>query len=73
MKFILLSRTILGIIVAALPILLPQLGISFSEEDGKFITDAADSIVTSAGLVVAAIGRFMAKEPLTLDPRGSKL
>lgn len=66
MKFFLLSKTIIGIIVAALPVLLPQLGISFTAEDGIFITEAWDGIVQAAGLVLAAYGRFKAEKKLTV-------
>lgn len=57
-KFFLKSKTIIGAIVSILPVLLPQIGISFSPEDGAMINDTVDKIIHAAGAVLAIYGRF---------------
>ena len=58
------SKTILGIFIAMLVQLAPQLGFSFGAEDGVLISTAFDSIITAASGVFAVYGRVVAKGPL---------
>ena len=60
MKFFLKSKTIIGIIVSILPALLPQIGLSFSAEDGALINSTVDIIIQAAGAILATYGRFAA-------------
>ncbi len=59
-KFFLKSKTIIGIVVSILPTLLPELGVSFTAEDGALINQSVDSVIQGAGAVLAVWGRFMA-------------
>jgi hypothetical protein len=65
-KFLLKSKTILGLIVAALPDLLSF--VSQAESSG-LIPDEYAPVVRSVGLVLALIGRWTAKLPLSLKPQ----
>lgn len=64
-KFVLKSKTILGLVVAALPDLLEL--ISTAEGSGLIPAQYAP-LVRSVGLVLAAIGRWTARFPLSLVP-----
>jgi len=66
MKFFLKSKTIIGVIVGILPSILPQLGVSFSVEDGQLINDFVDLTIEVVGAALAIYGRFVAEEPLTV-------
>ena len=57
-KFFLKSKTIIGVIVSILPVLLPELGVSFSAEDGQLINRFVDLVVQTAGAGMAVYGRF---------------
>lgn len=64
MKAFLKSKTILGITIPFLVALLPQFGVSFTEEDGALITDMWDAVIQAVSLMYAAYGRTVAKGPL---------
>lgn len=66
-KFFLKSKTIIGILVIAVVSLAPEIGISFSSDDGVFVNQLVDQIVQTAGLVVAAYGRFVADGRLSIS------
>ncbi len=59
-RFFLKSKTIIGIIVSILPALLPQLGLSFSAEDGALINTSVDQVIQAFGALIAVYGRFAA-------------
>lgn len=69
MKHFMKSKTILGILVATVVSLAPVVGLNFSPDDGVFINDVVDKIFQAAGLVLAAYGRFVAKEKLSVKPQ----
>jgi uncharacterized membrane protein (DUF441 family) len=66
MKFLLKSKTIVGIIVGILPALLPAIGITFSVDDGVLINNVADLVVQLAAACLAVYGRFTATDKLTV-------
>ena len=72
-KFILKSRTILGIVIAAVPTILGLFGVDASQEDVKTLTDSVfaviesfSEIITLGGLALAAYGRIRATKTLTV-------
>lgn len=65
-KFFLKSKTIIGVIVSILPALLPELGISFSVEDGQLINNSVDAVIQGIGAVLAVYGRFVAADGVSL-------
>jgi protein-S-isoprenylcysteine O-methyltransferase Ste14 len=58
------SKTILGIVVTAVVALAPELGFSFSESDGEFITQSVDAALEAVGLALATWGRITAEARL---------
>ena len=64
-KFFLKSKTIIGVIVSVLPALLPAVGVTFSAEDGAFVSANIDAIIQGAGALLAMYGRFVAKGAVT--------
>lgn len=67
-KFFAKSKTIWGLIIAALPQLALLFGFDFSDQDASELNDLVLQLVSVAGLIWAAIGRFKAKNNLTLKP-----
>lgn len=65
-KIFLKSKTIWGVLIAALPALLPALGVTFSADDTHMISQLGDAIFQTAGLAIAAYGRFVAKTSLSV-------
>lgn len=65
-KFFLKSKTIIGIVLTALVALLPQFGITFTQEDGALISQAWDAIAQACLLVFAGWGRFVGGTKLKL-------
>ena len=63
-KFILKSKTILGLLVTAAPMIAMLFGWTMTEDDSAMITQTADSIIQTMGLVFAAYGRIVSKEKL---------
>lgn len=55
------KKTYLGSILAALVMILPMLGISFSSDDAALIGDMYDKIAIIAALGYTIYGRFVAK------------
>lgn len=66
MKFILKSKTVIGIIVGILPALLPALGVTFSVDDGTLINSATDLFVQLSGAIYAIYGRWVSVDKLTV-------
>lgn len=64
-KWYLKSKTTWGIIVGALPVLAQLIGLGLGSDDIELISDTGDAILTAAGMLFAAYGRFVAKEPLS--------
>jgi len=67
-KFFLKSKTIIGILIAAVMQLAPFIGISFGEDDAAVVNNVVDIIITFFGLTLGAVGRFTAKQDLKLTP-----
>lgn len=63
-KFFLRSKTIIGAIMTLAVVILPQCGISFSEQDGVFMTDALDAIAQGIGAALSIYGRTKAKDAI---------
>lgn len=61
-KYFLKSKTVIGVILSMLPTLLPVFGVSFSEQDGQFVTSSADAILQGIGAALAIYGRFVAED-----------
>jgi len=60
------SKTLIGVVVAVLPQLLPVFGFSFSVDDAVMINSAVDSVISAAGALLAIYGRFVAKDSLSV-------
>lgn len=65
-KIFLKSKTIWGVVIAALPALLPALGVSFSADDTHMISQLGDAVFQAVGLAFAAYGRFVAKTSVSV-------
>lgn len=63
-KMFLKSKTVIGVVIAALPTLLPALGVDFSAADGQFVSSSVDAIIQGVGSILALYGRFVAKDKL---------
>lgn len=61
------SKTIWGLVIAFLVTILPEMGISFTEDDGALFTSMFDMVLEVISLGFAAYGRFVATEPLTIN------
>lgn len=62
MKFFLDSKTIRGLIIAALPLL------GIGTEDQVLVTQTVDTLITLAGLLFAGYGRAKAEGKLKFNP-----
>ena len=60
-----MSMTLWGIVVSGIGILLPNFGIPFGPEIQGAAIELVQSIISSAGLVLAFIGRLRAKTVVT--------
>lgn len=67
-KFVLKSKTIIGLLVASGVMWAPQFGVDFSQEDGDFIMANLNEIIATGGLALAAFGRFVADSKLRFKP-----
>lgn len=65
-KFFLKSKTIIGILISALPTLLPALGFSFSVDDAQMVSTTVDAVVQAGGLLLALYGRFVSDTKITI-------
>lgn len=64
LKGLMTSKTVFGILIAAVIQLAPELGFSFSAEDGVLFESTFDSILTAISSLFAVYGRIVAKGPL---------
>jgi hypothetical protein len=64
MKYWLKSKTIWGVIITMLPTLAPLVGIGV--DDLNLINQTGDNIIQIVGAIIAAYGRFTAKDQLTM-------
>ncbi len=65
-KTFLASKTIWGVIIMALPALLPLFGVSFGVDDTAVVNDAADKVFQAAGALIAVWGRWSASTKLSI-------
>ena len=65
-KFFLASKTIWGVIIMALPALLPLVGISFGPDDTTVVNDAADKVFQAVGALITIWGRWSATTSLKI-------
>ena len=65
-KIFLASKTIWGVIIMALPALLPLAGVSFGVDDTTVVNEAADKIFQAAGALIAVWGRWSASTKLSI-------
>ncbi len=65
-KNFLASKTIQGIFITVLPIILPLIGISFSAEDGAMLSQNIDAIISALGAIYAFYGRMKATVDIKL-------
>ena len=65
-KIFLASKTIWGVIIMALPALLPLAGISFGVDDTAVVNEMADKIFQAVGAVIAVWGRWSASTKLSI-------
>jgi len=72
-KFFLKSKTILGVILAALPTILPIVGVSWGANDGQLVSDGWDAAIQLAGAITAIIGRFKASDKISFLPKNAAL
>ena len=71
-KWFLKSKTIIGVLAAAIPTLLPVLGVGSDPQDGVLIQSVADRVIELGGLGIAVWGRFSASSPVTILPTKKK-
>ncbi len=65
-KNFLSSKTIQGILITVLPIILPLIGISFSADDGAVLSQNIDAIISAVGAIWATYGRIVASGSISL-------
>jgi hypothetical protein len=65
-KFVLKSKTILGVVIAALPDITDYLA---QAEGSGLIPEKYQPTVRAVGLALAVVGRWTAKLPLTVIPK----
>ena len=60
-KFVLKSKTILGILIMVAPVLAKEFGFTLTADGTAMITQSADSIIQLLGAVLGVYGRIKAK------------
>lgn len=65
-KVFLKSKTVWGVIIMALPQLLPLFGVDFSADDASALNADMQAIVAAVGGLLALWGRVSAKARLTV-------
>lgn len=68
-KFILKSRTVQGLIVAAVPLVMELFGLSWTDDDTHAIETTVDVAIQFVGLLYALYGRLRAIHPITVKPK----
>lgn len=57
-KFVLKSKTILGVLLSILPQLAVTFGFTFTENDAVMLSESTDSLIQIMGAALAIYGRF---------------
>ena len=65
-KNIVKSRTIWGVIIAALPTILPIFGVDLTKSDYELIATMGNQFITLTGSALAIYGRYIAKQRLRI-------
>lgn len=65
-KWFVKSKTVIGIVIAALPTMLPLIGVAFSADDTHLVNQFVDGAFQLFGLGFAIYGRFVSTQPITL-------
>lgn len=68
-KWVVKSKTFLGLAVVTAAQFAPVFGLSFNADDGNAIVSAFDQIITAAGILLALYGRFEAKTGVSILPK----
>ena len=63
-KFFLKSKTVIGLLITAIPTLAVIFNITLTEEDQVLISHVGDAIIQLIGLIIAGYGRIKATEKL---------
>jgi hypothetical protein len=71
-KFILTSKTIIGLLVAALALFCQYKGVTFTDDDQGNVSDIIFKAVEAVGLAVALVGRIVASQPLHVVPKSDE-
>ena len=65
-KIFLASKTVWGVVLIALPQILPLLGFSFTADDTSLLTTAGDQVFQAIGAVIVVWGRWSASTKLSI-------
>ena len=65
-KIFLASKTIWGVVIMALPVLLPLVGVSFGPDDTTVLNETADKVFQAVGALIAVWGRWSATTKLSI-------
>ncbi len=57
-KWFVKSKTLIGVVAAAAPTVLPVLGISLAAEDVHLISEGADQIISVLGFIAVVLDRI---------------
>ena len=63
-KYILKSKTVVGLLLATLVMWSPQLGVDFTQADSNFIMENLDKVIASGFAIFAFYGRMVATAKL---------
>ena len=68
-KIFLASKTVWGVVLIALPQILPLLGISFTADDTSLLTTTGDQVFQAIGGLIVVWGRWSATTKLSITGR----
>ncbi len=68
-KIFLASKTVWGVVLIALPQILPLLGISFTADDTSLLTTTGDQVFQAIGALIVVWGRWSASTKLSITGR----
>jgi hypothetical protein len=70
-KIFLTSKTLWGVFIMALPVVLPMFGISMTLDDTALFNDTADKVFEAVGAILVVWGRLTAKKAISVGPGSS--
>lgn len=68
-KFLAKSKTLQGIVIMLVPAVAQLLDFEWTEGDTSAVNEAINAAIAAVGAVWAAVGRFTAKDNLTVSPK----